>query len=138
MAHWLLKSDPDTYAWPDLVKDRRTRWDGVTNPVALKNIRAMKPGDGLLVYHTGSERSVIGTAVVSSEPYPDPKGSDPKIVVVDIEARAALPRPVSLDEMRGEKALAGWDLLRLGRLSVVPVTDAQWNVVMAMAARPGR
>ncbi|MFN7972056.1 MAG: EVE domain-containing protein [Acidobacteriota bacterium] len=135
MGRWLLKSDPDTYSFHDLARDRTTVWDGVTNPVALKNIRAMKHGDDAFVYHTGKERAIVGLATIASDPYPDPKDATGRLVVMKLEARGPLARPVTLEEMKGARALAGWDLFRLGRLSIVPVTDAQWKAVMAMAAR---
>lgn len=135
MASWLLKTDPDTYDFPKLLAEKKAVWDGVANPVALKNIRAMKKGDRAFVYHTGKERAILGTATIESAPYPDPKGDDLRMVVVDVKAGKALPRPVTLDEMKSVRALEGWDLFRLGRLSVVPVTDAQWAAVMDLAAR---
>src|SRR5689334_7872244 len=135
MGYWLLKSDPDTYAFPELQAEKRAVWDGVANPVALKNIRAMKKGDQAFVYHTGKERAILGTATIESAPYQDPKSDDPRLVVVDVKAGKPLSRPVTLDEMKREPALAGWDLFRLGRLSVVPVSAEQWKVVMDLAAR---
>lgn len=132
MARWLLKSDPDTYSWPDLKKDGTTVWDGVTNPVALKNIRSMKRGDEAFVYHTGKERAVVGLATIGSDAYADPKDKAGKLVVVKLLAGKDLPRPVTLEQMKATSELAGWDLFRLGRLSVVPVTDAQWRKVLAM------
>ena len=133
MSYWLLKTDPGTYEWDDLAKDRRTAWDGVKNPVALKHIRSMKKGDEAFLYHTGKERTIVGTCRVTRDPYPDPKQDDPRLVVVDIEVGAPLPRPVTLAEMKTVAALAGWDLFRLGRLSVVPVTAAQWKTVRSIA-----
>lgn len=135
MACWLLKTDPDTYDWKKLLAEKTAVWDGVANPMALKNIRAMKKGDRAFVYHTGSERAILGTATIESAPYADPKRDDPKLAVVDVKAGKALSRPVTLDEMKKVDALAGWDLFRLGRLSVVPVTDQQWAVVMDLASR---
>jgi len=133
MAYWLLKTEPGTYSFAKLASEKRAVWDGVSNPVALKNIRAMAKGDQAFIYHTGSERAVVGTASVEGAPYPDPKAGDPKLVVVDLKAGKALARPVTLDEMKRVPALAGWDLLRLGRLSVVPVTEGQWRTVMELA-----
>ena len=133
MAHWLLKTEPDSYAWDDLVRDKRTVWDGVTNALALKHIRSMKKGDTALVYHTGGERAAVGIAEVASDPYSDPKEADDRIVVVDLKAKHKLPRAVSLDEIKADKTFAGWDLLRIGRLSVVPVPEPMWDRVMELA-----
>jgi predicted RNA-binding protein with PUA-like domain len=134
LARWLLKTEPDCYSWSDLVRDKTTAWDGVTNALALKHIRSMKKGDEALVYHTGDERAAVGVARVASNPYPDPNGEDERHVVVDLKAGKPLPRPVTLDEFKADPAFAGWDLLRIGRLSVVPVPDAMWERVLHLAA----
>lgn len=127
MNRWLLKTEPKCYSWDDLVKDKKTAWDGVSNALALKHLCTMKKGDLAFVYHTGGERSVIGVAEVVSAPYPDPKEQDDRLVVVDIKPTKKLDRAVSLDEIKADKAFAGWDLLRIGRLSIVPVSDAIWK-----------
>jgi predicted RNA-binding protein with PUA-like domain len=126
MARWLLKTEPDTYGWDQLVRDKKTTWDGVANAMALKHIRAMKKGDVALIYHTGDERAAVGVAEIASGPYPDPKEDDEKRVVVDLKAKKRLPRPVTLAEIKADPTFAGWDLLRIGRLSVVPVPDNMW------------
>jgi predicted RNA-binding protein with PUA-like domain len=126
---WLLKTEPSAYSYADLERDGRTAWDGVTNPVALKNLRAMKAGDLVFVYHTGDEKAVVGTARVARAAYPDPKGDDPRLVVVDIEAAGALARPVSLGEIKAMAAFADSPLVRQGRLSVVPLTREQWTAI---------
>lgn len=133
MASWLLKTEPDCYGWDDLVRDKSTGWDGVGNALALKHIRAMKKGDRALIYHTGDERRAVGVARVVSEPYADPKEGDEKLVVVDVEAVKKLARPVTLDEIKADPAFAGWDLLRIGRLSVVPVPEGMWERIEALA-----
>jgi predicted RNA-binding protein with PUA-like domain len=133
MARWLLKTEPDCYAWDDLVRDKRTTWDGVTNALALKHIRAMKKGDAALVYHTGDERAAVGVAEITSAPHPDPAQDEDKLVVVDLKPRKRLPQPVTLSDIKADKAFAGWDLLRNGRLSVVPVPDAMWDRLMELA-----
>ena len=135
MAYWLLKTEPTAYSWEDLESDRSTCWDGVKNNAALKHIRAVKKGDEAFIYHTGRERRVIGTATVTSDPYPDPEQSEPRLVVFDIEIGRALKEPVGLAEMKEVDALAGWDLFRLGRLSVVPVSAKQWKTVLKMGGR---
>lgn len=136
MARWLLKTEPSCYAWTDLLRDKKTAWEGVSNAVALKHIRSMKKGDQAVIYHTGGERSAIGIAEVVSDPYPDPKEQDERLVVVDLEPGKPLPRPVSLDDFRADPAFAGWDLLRIGRLSVVPVPDAMWKRMIELASTP--
>jgi predicted RNA-binding protein with PUA-like domain len=127
MSHWLLKTEPDCYNWSDLVRDKKAVWDGVTNALALKHMRTMKKGDLALVYHTGDERAVIGVAQLTSDPYPDPQADDARIVVVDVKPKAALRQPVGLDVIKSDPAFAGWDLIRNGRLGVVPVPDAMWK-----------
>ena len=134
MARWLLKTEPDCYAWGQLVKDKKTAWDGVSNALALKHIRSMKKGDLALIYHTGDERSAVGVAEVVSNPYPDPKEEDEKLVVVDVKPKKKLAQPVTLSDIKADPAFAGWDLLRIGRLSVVPVPDAMWERIEALAS----
>lgn len=133
MAHWLLKTEPDCYSWDDLVRDKRTVWDGVTNALALKHIRAMKKGDLALVYHTGDERAAVGIAEITSAPHPDPAQDEEKLAVVDLKPKQKLPQPVTLSDIKADKTFAGWDLLRIGRLSVVPVPVGMWNRVMELA-----
>jgi predicted RNA-binding protein with PUA-like domain len=132
---WLLKTEPTEYAYGDLEKEGRTRWDGVRNPVALKNLRAMRRGDRLVVYHTGKEKAAVGLGEVVREAYPDPGSGDVKRIVVDVEPRGRLARPVPLAELKGLSAFARSPLVRQGRLSVVPLTAAQWK---AIGARGGR
>ncbi len=134
-AKWLFKSDPDTYSFDDLERDGRTGWDGVSNSLALKHLRSARRGDQALIYHTGDEKAVVGLAEVVSDAYPDPKQKDPRLVVVDLEARERLARPVSLDEIKKQAALKNFDLVRLPRLSVMPVSEAQWNAIMKLAKK---
>ena len=129
---WLLKTEPSDYSFDDLERDRRTVWDGVANPTALRHLRAMRKGDRALIYHTGGERAAVGTASAVSDPYPDPRGDDPRLVVVDLEAGERLPRPVTLAAIKADPAFAGWDLVRLPRLSVMPVPPALWRRILAM------
>ncbi|HEY7116691.1 MAG TPA: EVE domain-containing protein [Tepidisphaeraceae bacterium] len=133
MARWLLKTEPDCYSWDHLVKDKRTAWDGVSNALALKHIRTMKKGDVALIYHTGDEKSAVGMADVVSDPYPDPKEQDDKLVVVDVKPKKKLAQPVSLAEIKADPAFEGWELLRIGRLSVVPVPDRMWKRIEELA-----
>lgn len=133
MAYWLLKTEPSEYSFNDLVRDKKTVWSGITNNTALIHLRNMKQGDLALVYHTGDERAVVGIAKIASGPYPDPDAENPKIVVVDLKAEKRLARPVSLDTIKSDPAFAGWDLLRIGRLSVVPTPPAMWKRIERLA-----
>lgn len=133
MAYWLFKSDPETYGYDDLEREQKAVWDGVKNPVALKNLRACKKGDRIFIYHTGEEKAIIGLAEVVGEAYPDPKKKDPKLAVVDIKAILRLSRSVSLSEVKQRKEFSDFALVRLPRLSVMPVTEAQWKGLMKMA-----
>jgi predicted RNA-binding protein with PUA-like domain len=130
---WLFKTEPSTYSWADLARDRRTVWDGVKNALALKHLAAVATGDEVLIYHTGDEKAAVGIAKVMRGAYPDPKRKDARLVVVDLQAVKALARPVALGEMRANPKLAGFDLLRLPRLSVMPVSAEQWAAIMEMA-----
>jgi predicted RNA-binding protein with PUA-like domain len=132
MARWLLKTEPDSYSWDNLLRDKKTTWNGVTNALALKHLRNMNKGDEILIYHTGKERAIIGLAQAATEPYPDPQQDDPRRVVVDIKPKRKLACAVTLDEMKTDKAFASWDLLRNSRLSVMPVPDALWERITAM------
>jgi predicted RNA-binding protein with PUA-like domain len=133
MAYWLLKTEPTDYSWDDLVRDGKTAWDGVANNTALIHLRAMKGGDMAIIYHTGDERAAVGIAEITSAPYPDPKADDPKLVVVDIKPKKKLSKPVALAQIKADPAFEGWDLLRIGRLSVVPVPAKMWKHLMKLA-----
>lgn len=130
---WLLKTEPSDYAYSDLERDGRTVWDGVGNNLALIHLRAIKEGDEALVYHTGRERAVVGTARIVRGPYPDPTLEDDRRVVVDIEVGEALAKPVGLKALKAEPSLATWELLTNGRLSVMPVPAAAWKKVMSLS-----
>jgi predicted RNA-binding protein with PUA-like domain len=132
-GRWLVKTEPGTYSWADLERDRRTVWDGVKNALALKHLSAVATGDEVLVYHTGDEKAAVGIARAARGAYPDPKQKDARLVVIDIEPVRALARPVSLAEMRANAALEGFELLRLPRLSVMPVSSTQWAEILRMA-----
>ena len=133
MAFWILKTDADTYPFEQLERERHAVWDGVTNPVALKHIRSMAPGDGALIYHSNVGKELVGLARVASHPYPDPKRTDPKLVVVDIEAGRPLPRRVSLSQIKADFTFADLPLVRMPRLSVVPVPEPQWKKLLVLA-----
>ncbi len=131
--YWLLKTEPSDYSYADLNRDGKTVWDGVSNNLALKHLRNIKAGDWAFLYHTGKERALVGIAEVISDPYPDPKKSDAKLVVVDVKAREELPQSVSLADVKVDSEFSDFLLVRLPRLSVMPVTPPQWNRLLAMA-----
>ena len=130
---WLFKSDPEHYSYQDLARDKKTVWDGISNNLALKHLRNVRRGDQVMIYHSGSERAVVGLAEVLSDPYPDPKKKEARLVVVDIAARGKVPRPVSLDEIKKQAGLKDLALVRLPRLSVMPVSEKQWKTLLALA-----
>jgi predicted RNA-binding protein with PUA-like domain len=130
---WLLKTEPDCYSFKDLEREGKTVWDGVTNNLALRNIRNIKKGDQLLIYHTGNEKTVAGLAEAISPPYPDPKADDPKLVVVDVKPRKRATNSVTLGDIKQIREMASSDLVRLPRLSVVPLTERQWQKITELA-----
>jgi predicted RNA-binding protein with PUA-like domain len=134
-GYWILKTEPSTYSHADLVKDGTTVWDGVKNPVALRHLAAMQRGDEVMIYHTGSEKAAVGLASVTGEARPDPKKQDPKLVVVTLRADRPLARPVTLAEIKADPAFARSPLVRVPRLSVIPVTAAQWRRLLSLAGR---
>jgi predicted RNA-binding protein with PUA-like domain len=133
MAYWLVKSEPSSYSWAQLVADGRTNWDGVRNAQALNNLRAMRPGDRAFFYHSNEGKDIVGVAEVVKEFYPDPKDKAGKLGMVDLAPVAPAPRPVTLAEMKATPELAGMALIRQSRLSVCPVTEHEWSVICAMA-----
>lgn len=136
MGGWLIKSDPDEYSAHDLKRDRKTVWDGVANPTALIHLRAMRDGDAVLIYHTGGEKAILALAKVSGNPRPDPADARGKNVLVTIAFEKYLDRPVTLAEIKADKAFANFDLVRLSRLSVMPVSAAHWKRILALSATP--
>jgi len=132
-GRWLFKTEPGAYSWQQLARAGRTAWDGVRNALALKHLAAVAKGDEVLIYHTGDEKAAVGIAEVVRAPYPDPKQRDPKLLVVDIRPVRALSQPVALSAMRANPRLEGFDLLRLPRLSVVPVSPGQWAAIIEMS-----
>ena len=132
MAYWILKTDADVYPFDQLERERRTVWDGVTNALALHHIRSMAPGDGALVYHSNVGKELVGLARITSAPYADPKGKDPRVVVVDLEADRPLPKRVSLADIKADPSFADLALVRMSRLSVIPVPAEQWKKLLAM------
>ncbi len=133
MSYWLVKSEPSKYSWEQLVKDKQTSWDGVRNFTARNNLKAMKKGDEVFFYHSNEGLEIVGIAKVAEEAYQDPTTDDTNWVVVDLKPVKELKKPVSLVTIKAEKRLANMALVRLGRLSVSPVTDAEWNVILEMA-----
>lgn len=133
MGAWLVKSEPSEYSFADLMRDGRVRWDGVANASALIHLRAMRTGDDVLFYHTGSEKRIVGLATVASDPYPDPRRGDPRLAVVDLRPARALARPVPLAAIKARPEFSAFPLVRMGRLSVMPVSPARWNALLAMS-----
>lgn len=131
MAHWLIKSEPEVYSWDQLVKDEQTRWDGIRNYAARLHLRAMKKGDQLFFYHSNKGMEIVGIGAVVREAYPDPTSTE-DWTAVDVKPVKKLLKPVSLDQIKKEKKLANMALVRIGRLSVQPVSDEEWNIIMKM------
>jgi predicted RNA-binding protein with PUA-like domain len=132
--HWLLKTEPSTYSYADLERDKKAVWDGVSNALALKHLRSMKRGDLAFIYHTGDEKQIVGIAEVTSDAYPDPKEKDARLVVVDLKPRERLKRPVTLAEVKADSEFRDFELVRMGRLSVMPVSETRWKKLMKMGA----
>lgn len=130
---WILKTEPSEYSFDRLAKEGRAVWDGVTNPLALRHLCEMAVGDPVLIYHTGDEKAAVGLARVARGAYPDPKGNDPKHVVVEVEYVRPLKHPVSLKAVKADPGFADFALVRMGRLSVVPATAEQWKRLLEMA-----
>lgn len=131
MAYWLMKSEPASYSWDDLVRDGGTEWDGVRNNAARLHLRAMKPGDEAFLYHSMSDKAVVGIMRIARGPQPDPK--DPDWVSVRVEPVRKLDRPVTLADIKAEPKLAQMELIRQSRLSVAPVKSEEWRAVLAMS-----
>jgi len=126
-SYWIVKTEPSTYSYDDLERQKTAVWDGVRNNLALKHLRQMRPGDRVLVYHSGEQKAVVGVAEVTAAAYPDPKQKDPKLVVVDLRVAGRLPRPVLLAEIKKDRAFADLGLVRIGRLSVMPASAEQFR-----------
>lgn len=135
MNHWLIKQEPTSYSWDDFVKDGKTAWTGVRNYMARNNLQAMRKGDRAFYYHSVVGKAVMGEAEVVREAYPDPTAKEDGWVCVDVKPLKALPRPVALDEIKQDAALKNMVLLRNSRLSVQPVTAAEYKAVLALAKK---
>src|SRR5262245_37107459 len=133
MAHWLLKSEPSSYSWDQLVKDKHTSWTGVRNPQASANLSAMKPGDRCFFYHSGEGKEIVGIAEVVKAAYPDATDKAGKAVTVDIKAVGPVNLPVTLAASKADATFKDFKLVRQSRLSVVPVSDAHWKLIMKMS-----
>ena len=133
MAFFLLKTEPSTYSFDDLKRERRAVWDGVRNPVALRHLGTMRKGDTVIIYHTGDQKQAVGLAVAASNPYADPKLDDPKRLVVDLEAKQPLAKPVTLAQVKADLVLQKNDLARLPRLSVIPFSEAQFQRLLELS-----
>lgn len=130
MSYWLLKTEPESYSYLDLEKLKQDRWNGVRNFTALKHLKQMRPRDLVFIYHTGREKAIVGIAEVVSLPYPDPEETDSRFVVVDIEARRRLDHPVTLQQIKQNPSFQEWELVRLSRLSVMPVRTEYWDAIL--------
>jgi predicted RNA-binding protein with PUA-like domain len=133
MAIFLFKTEPSSYSFENLVSDKRAVWDGVANPAALRHMSSMHQGDTVVIYHTGDERQAVGLAVAISDPYPDPKLRNPKRLVIDIRPDQALPKPVTLAQVKADPVLKASELARLPRLSVMPLSAAQFRKLLSFA-----
>jgi predicted RNA-binding protein with PUA-like domain len=133
MAQWLVKEEPEHYGFDQLVRDGKTVWAGVKNPLAQKHLRSIKRGDRIFYYHTGKEKAVVATATAASDAYPDPNDKSGKLSVVDVVPDKKLARPVTLAEIKADKAFASFPLVRMSRLSVMPVSEAEWAKIETMS-----
>lgn len=131
MNYWLVKTEPDTFSWNDLVRDKKTIWDGVRNFQARSNIKAMEKGDQVFIYHTGDEKAIVGIATVTAAAYPEPKDKD--WYAVDLAPKRALKNAITLAQIKGDKRLADMTLVRAARLSVQPVTAEQFDLIIALS-----
>lgn len=131
---WLFKEEPSNYSYDDLARDGKTSWTGVRNPLAQKNLRSVKKGDRIFFYHTGSEKAVVGIAKAVGDAYPDPADKTGKLYAVDVEPVKKLKQPVTLAAVKADKAFASFALVRMSRLSVMPVTDDEWKRIEGMSS----
>jgi predicted RNA-binding protein with PUA-like domain len=135
--NWLIKEEPEHYSFDDLVRDGRTAWTGVRNPLAQKHLRSMVKDDRIFFYHTGGVKAVVGVAKAAGPPYPDPADKSGKLYAVDVAPVKKLKSPVTLASIKADQAFASFPLVRIARLSVMPVTDDEWKRIEKMAERSG-
>jgi predicted RNA-binding protein with PUA-like domain len=133
MAQWLVKEEPEHYGYDQLERDRKTVWAGVRNPLAQKHLRTIRKGDRIFYYHTGKEKAVIAIARALGDAYPDPSDSSGKLYVVDVAPEKRLARPVTLAAIKADRAFASFPLVRMSRLSVMPVSDTEWTRIIKMS-----
>lgn len=127
MNYWLLKTEPSEFSYANLEERKKAVWDGITNPLALKYINSMRKGDLAFIYHTGDEKQIVGIAAITSGAYPDPKDDTGRLSVVDVTPKQKLKKPVTLASIKNRKEFKDWELVRIGRLSVVPVDEVRWK-----------
>jgi predicted RNA-binding protein with PUA-like domain len=137
MAYWLFKEEPEHYNFADLQRDKSAWWDGVTNALARRHLRNVRRGDRIFYYHTGAEKAIVGEMEAVSDPQADPDSDDEKAVVVKVKAVRRLAKPVTLAQVKADRALVDWELARLPRLSVMPVTVEQWRRVEELSQEKG-
>ena len=130
MNRWLFKTEPTTYSFQKLLKDGKTLWDGVKNPLALKHLASIRKGDPILIYHTGSDRQIVGLARAASNPFADPRKKNPKLLVIELEPDRALKSPLPLSLIKADSRFKNFDLVRIGRLSIMPVPDSLWSALL--------
>jgi predicted RNA-binding protein with PUA-like domain len=135
MNYWLCKQEPSSYNIDKLEKEKTTTWDGVHNNLAIKHINSMKKGDQAFFYHSGDEKQIVGVMEIASNPYSNPKEKDRRFVVVDVKYKKRLKRPVTLAEIKSNKKFKDWDLLRISRLSVMPVSSQIWNEILEISQK---
>lgn len=133
MAHWLFKQEPSCYSFDQLQKDGSTSWDGVANAVAQKHLKNTKKGDQVFFYHTGNDKAVVGVMQIAADPVPDPGDDSGKLFTVTVKPVKKLKHPVTLAAIKADKAFADWELVRISRLSVMPVSDELWKRIEAMS-----
>ena len=137
MAHWLVKSEPSAYSWEQLEKDKHTVWDGIRSYAARNHLRAMKKGDEVLFYHSNEGLEIVGIAKVKKEAFQDPSTDEDAWVAVELQPHKKLKKPVNMVKIKADKRLKDMALVRIGRLSVQPVTDKEWNAIMELAEEKG-
>ena len=134
MAYWLMKSEPGAWSWEDQVKDGTAEWDGVRNHQASNNMKAMKKGDKAFFYHSVNEKRIVGIVIIAKEYYPDPTDKSGRFGMVDVKALRPFKKPVTLADVKGEPRLENLALVRQSRLSVMPISDDEWQLICAMGA----
>jgi predicted RNA-binding protein with PUA-like domain len=134
--NWLFKEEPTHYSYDDLVKDKKTSWSGVRNPLAQKHLRSVRKGDLVFYYHTGDEKAIVGVMKATGDAYPDPQDHSGKLYAVDMAPVKKLGRPVTLAEIKADRRFAEFPLTRISRLSVMPVTSAEWKAIEGLSQRP--